>query len=123
MRGDHAREGVVGFARNGCGFGCVEQVDTLTRSRYHETGLHGDADAFDDVPETRFSAPIKKRIWFHQGPLDGPSGDWIEEDHSHEYWPGDPPALAPDIQVELSSLDYASGRDPALERALNYKGR
>ncbi|MGH9753554.1 MAG: S41 family peptidase [Blastocatellia bacterium] len=36
---------------------------------------------------------------------------------------GDPPALAPDIQVELSSSDYASGRDPVLERALNYKGR
>ncbi len=35
---------------------------------------------------------------------------------------GDPPALAPDIQVEHSSSDYASGRDPVLERALNYKG-
>jgi hypothetical protein len=35
----------------------------------------------------------------------------------------DPPALAPDIQVELSSSDYASGSDPVLERALNYKGR
>jgi hypothetical protein len=34
---------------------------------------------------------------------------------------GDPPALAPDIQVETSSSDYASGRDPALERALSYK--
>jgi len=36
---------------------------------------------------------------------------------------GDPPALAPDIQVETSSSDYASGRDPALERALSYKGQ
>jgi hypothetical protein len=34
---------------------------------------------------------------------------------------GDPPALAPDIQVEPSSSDYMSGRDPVLERALNYK--
>ena len=34
---------------------------------------------------------------------------------------GDPPALAPDIQVEPSSSDYASGRDPVLERALSYK--
>jgi len=34
---------------------------------------------------------------------------------------GDPPALAPDIQVETSSSDYASGRDPVMERALNYK--
>ena len=34
---------------------------------------------------------------------------------------GDPPALAPDIQVEPSSSDYASGRDPVLERALNYR--
>jgi hypothetical protein len=35
---------------------------------------------------------------------------------------GDPPALAPDIQVELSSSDYVSGRDPALEQALSYRG-
>ncbi len=34
---------------------------------------------------------------------------------------GDPTALAPDIQVEPSSSDYASGRDPVLERALNYR--
>jgi peptidase S41-like protein len=31
---------------------------------------------------------------------------------------GDPPALAPDIEVEPSSSDYMSGRDPVLERAL-----
>jgi len=36
---------------------------------------------------------------------------------------GDPPALAPDIQVERSSSDYASGRDPVLERVLSYKGK
>jgi hypothetical protein len=34
---------------------------------------------------------------------------------------GDPPTLAPDIQVEPSSSDYLSGRDPVLERALNYR--
>jgi hypothetical protein len=34
---------------------------------------------------------------------------------------GDSPALAPDIQVETSSSDYASGRDPVMERALSYK--
>jgi hypothetical protein len=34
---------------------------------------------------------------------------------------GDPPSLAPDIQVERSSSDYMSGRDPALERALSYR--
>jgi hypothetical protein len=34
---------------------------------------------------------------------------------------GDPPALAPDIEIEPSSSDYASGRDPALERALSYR--
>jgi hypothetical protein len=34
---------------------------------------------------------------------------------------GDPPALAPDVQVESSSSDYASGRDPVLERALSYR--
>jgi hypothetical protein len=34
---------------------------------------------------------------------------------------GDPTALAPDIQVEASSSDYASGRDPVLERALSYR--
>jgi hypothetical protein len=34
---------------------------------------------------------------------------------------GDPPALAPDVQVEPSSSDYASGRDPVLERALSNK--
>ncbi|MCG3161240.1 MAG: hypothetical protein JMDDDDMK_02391 [Acidobacteria bacterium] len=34
---------------------------------------------------------------------------------------GDPPTLTPDILVERSSWDYASGRDPVLERALNYK--
>jgi peptidase S41-like protein len=31
---------------------------------------------------------------------------------------GDPPALAPDIEVEPSSSDYMNGRDPVLERAL-----
>jgi Peptidase family S41 len=36
---------------------------------------------------------------------------------------GDPPTLAPDIQVERSSSDYVSGRDPVLERVLNYKGK
>jgi len=34
---------------------------------------------------------------------------------------GDLPALAPDIQVETSSSDYASGRDPVMERALSYR--
>jgi hypothetical protein len=34
---------------------------------------------------------------------------------------GDPPALAPDIEIEASSSDYASGRDPVLERALSYR--
>jgi hypothetical protein len=34
---------------------------------------------------------------------------------------GDPPAIAPDVQVETSSSDYASGRDPVLERALSYR--
>ncbi len=36
---------------------------------------------------------------------------------------GDPPTLSPDILVERSSWHYASGRDPALERALSYRGR
>jgi C-terminal processing protease CtpA/Prc len=36
---------------------------------------------------------------------------------------GDPPTLAPDIQVELSSSDYANGRDAVLERVLNYRGK
>jgi len=36
---------------------------------------------------------------------------------------GDPLTLAPDVLVERSSWDYASGRDPVLDRALNYKGR
>ncbi|HEY6401570.1 MAG TPA: S41 family peptidase, partial [Blastocatellia bacterium] len=36
---------------------------------------------------------------------------------------GDPPALAPDIEVEPSSSDYMSGRDPVLEQALSYSGR
>lgn len=35
----------------------------------------------------------------------------------------DPPSLAPDVLVERSSWDYVSGRDPVLERAMNYKGR
>jgi hypothetical protein len=35
----------------------------------------------------------------------------------------DPPSLAPDVPIERSSWDYVSGRDPVLERALNYKGR
>jgi hypothetical protein len=34
---------------------------------------------------------------------------------------GDPPSLAPDIQIEPSSSDYANGRDPVLERALSYR--
>jgi len=34
---------------------------------------------------------------------------------------GDPPSLDPDIQVEPSSRDYANGRDPVLERVLNYR--
>jgi hypothetical protein len=36
---------------------------------------------------------------------------------------GDPPALAPDIEIEPSSSDYMSGRDPVLETALSYKGK
>ncbi|MGE0130128.1 MAG: peptidase S41 [Blastocatellales bacterium] len=36
---------------------------------------------------------------------------------------GDPPALAPDILVGRSSWNYASGRDPVLERALNYRSK
>ena len=34
---------------------------------------------------------------------------------------GDPSTLDPDISVERSSWEYASGRDPVLDRALNYK--
>jgi hypothetical protein len=36
---------------------------------------------------------------------------------------GNPQTLAPDIQVEPSSSDYLSGRDPVLERALSYNGK
>jgi hypothetical protein len=36
---------------------------------------------------------------------------------------GDPQTLTPDIEVEPSSSDYLSGRDPALERALSDKGK
>ncbi len=35
----------------------------------------------------------------------------------------DPPSLAPDVPVERSSGDFVAGRDPVLERVLNYKGR
>jgi hypothetical protein len=35
----------------------------------------------------------------------------------------DPPSLTPDVLIERSSWDYVYGRDPALERAMNYKGR
>jgi hypothetical protein len=35
----------------------------------------------------------------------------------------DPPSLAPDVLVERSSGDFVAGRDPVLERVLNYKGR
>jgi hypothetical protein len=33
---------------------------------------------------------------------------------------GDPPALMPDVRVNLSSLDYIAGRDPVLEKILAY---
>jgi hypothetical protein len=36
---------------------------------------------------------------------------------------GNPQTLAPDIEVEPSSSDYLSGRDPVLERALSYKSK
>jgi hypothetical protein len=35
----------------------------------------------------------------------------------------DPPSLTPDVLIGRSSWDYVYGRDPALERAMNYKGR
>jgi hypothetical protein len=35
----------------------------------------------------------------------------------------DPASLAPDVLVERSSGDFVAGRDPVLERVLNYKGR
>jgi RHS repeat-associated protein len=82
-----------GLEREPRGFGRVDKTDTLTRLRYHEAGLNGDADAFDDVSEELFSPPTETRMWFHQGPLEGPRGDWVEEDYSHEYWGRDPPAL------------------------------
>jgi len=50
----------------------------------------------------------------------------LRVDYSTRYFKttdGAPPSLAPDIQVELSSPDYLSGRDPVLERALNYVGK
>ncbi len=34
---------------------------------------------------------------------------------------GDPPALMPDVRVDLSSHDYIAGRDPVLEKILAYK--
>lgn len=34
---------------------------------------------------------------------------------------GDPPALMPDVRVDLSSFDYIAGRDPILEKILAYK--
>jgi hypothetical protein len=36
---------------------------------------------------------------------------------------GDPPALLPDVRVDLSSRDYVAGRDPVLERILSYRER
>jgi hypothetical protein len=50
----------------------------------------------------------------------------LRVDYSTRYFKtteGAPRALAPDIQVEQSSSDYMSGRDPVLERALNHSGK
>jgi len=42
--------------------------------------------------------------------------------YSTKYWhlnkKADPPALAPDVLIELSSADYFAGRDPVMEAVL-----
>jgi len=37
--------------------------------------------------------------------------------------PDDPPALAPDIFVEVSAADYFAARDPVLEKLLAIRSR
>jgi hypothetical protein len=47
----------------------------------------------------------------------------LEVVYSTKLWritEGDPPWIAPDITVQLSSTDFFSGRDPVLEAVLAY---
>jgi hypothetical protein len=72
----------------------VEQFDTEGFADYHASGEQKAGTRFELVPERHFSPPLLTKTWFHQGPVDDDSGDWLELDYSAEYFPGDPPALA-----------------------------
>lgn len=82
-----------GTEREFRGFGMVEQLDTETFADYHAPGAHG-PETFEPVPKKHFSPPLLTKTWFHQGPVDEETGDWLELDWSLDYWPGDPQALA-----------------------------
>lgn len=58
-----------GVEREFRGFGLVEQLDSETFDRYHESGLHPGAD-FGSVETTAFAPPVLTKTWFHQGILE-----------------------------------------------------
>ena len=74
-----------GAEREFRGFGRVDQRDTETFERYHESELHDDAD-FVPVEPKNFSPPLETRTWFHQGPVGDGFGEWNEPDYLEEYW-------------------------------------
>jgi RHS repeat-associated protein len=102
-----------GVEREFRGFGMVEQLDTEVFERYRDAGLHG-AKVFAAVEQRHFSPPTLTRTWFHQGPVQGDSDEWYEQDLSGEYWQGDPPLLGhtENVNLRLGSLpDRPSRRD------------
>jgi RHS repeat-associated protein len=101
------------------GFGLVEQLDTESFARYHTEGLHPPSDLFSAVQRKYFSQPALTRTWFHQGPVGEEFGEWVEQDCSAEFWPGDPALLRhrEEIDAFLAALPTRRIRRDAL-RAL-----
>jgi len=95
------------------GFGMVEHYDSEVFEEYHGTGLHGDADRFEDVDQQFFSPPTLTKTWFHQGPLGDEFGVWYEADYSDEFWKEDQNVfLHPnDLNILLATLPRRAERD------------
>lgn len=94
------------------GFGRVDQFDTETFERYHDTSLHPN-DAFRKVDQAMFSPPLETRTWFHQGAIADGEGGWKQSDFTKEFWGKDPNVLAP-----LSFQDSTATKSRNALRAL-----
>jgi RHS repeat-associated protein len=101
-----------GVEREFRGFGRVEQRDTEVFADDSSSGWQPDRP-FEGRELETFSPPLETRTWFHQGPIEDESGEWLESDFSGEFWVDDAQVFTRALSVTnvLQNLARSVKRD------------